>query len=308
MGFRTVLQHSDVQLTVSEHRIASILLGDPHDCLLLSAAQLAERAAIHESTVIRFAQKLGYAGYPELRADVAADVRQMSDSAAQRFIETAQPYELAAYIPDQLRIITQIPEYVSQESLDLAAAAMLAARRVYIYGLDISRFLVEFMERKLRRMGFDVVGIRHGGHILNEHLLGFTSDDVMLAFAVVSEQRRDISRLLRRIQSYGAVSVLITDQSSMTVRPAPTHLLASPRDTGNRRTLVAPLVICYALEYALAYYGRDRVTASLGAVAAMARADSADQDAYDDHPTRSAPLPARRNGRRANPRAGTSDV
>src|SRR4051812_29289424 len=87
MGFRAVLQHSDAELTVSEHRIASILLGDPHDCMLLSAAQLAERATIHESTVIRFAQKLGYVGYPELRADVVADVRQLRDNAAQSFIE-----------------------------------------------------------------------------------------------------------------------------------------------------------------------------------------------------------------------------
>src|SRR6185436_13860873 len=100
----------------------------------LSAAQLAERAAIHESTVIRFAQKLGYAGYPELRADVAADVRQLSEHATQRFIEPAQPYELTSYIQDQLRILTVLPEYISQESLDAAAAAMLAARRVYVYG------------------------------------------------------------------------------------------------------------------------------------------------------------------------------
>lgn len=302
MSFRAVMQHSDADLTVSEHRIARILLGDPHDCLLLSAAQLAERATVHESTVIRFAQKLGYAGYPDLRADVAADVCQMSDSAAQRFIETSQPYELTSLIQDQLRILAAMPEYISQESIDAAAAAMLAARRIYLYGTDISRFLVEFLERKLRRMGFDVVGIQYGGNPLNEHLLGFRSDDVMLAFAVVAQQQRDVARLLRRIQAAGGVSILLTDQSGMTMRPAPTHLLAAPRETGNRRTLVAPVIICYALEYALAHYGQDRVTAAYGAVEAMARADGGDHEAEEDDARAMAAL-APRNGRRGKPRS-----
>src|SRR3546814_11075156 len=55
-------------LTNSDRRIIEILLAQQSEAAFLSAAQLAERAQVHETTATRLAQKLGFAGYPELRA------------------------------------------------------------------------------------------------------------------------------------------------------------------------------------------------------------------------------------------------
>src|SRR4029453_8334653 len=162
MGFRSVLEHSSVNLTASEQRIGSILLASPQDCLLLSGAQLAKRGGVHESTVIRFAQKLGYAGYPELRADLAAEVRQMNESATMRWMRASEAYELTSLVQQQIRTLTELPNHVQQESINDAAKSLLAARRIFVYGQDFARPLVDFMERKLRYMGFDVVGVRFG--------------------------------------------------------------------------------------------------------------------------------------------------
>ena len=48
-----------------------ILLGA--DMSHATAADVAEKASTHESTVVRLAQKLGYRGYPDLRNDLRRD-------------------------------------------------------------------------------------------------------------------------------------------------------------------------------------------------------------------------------------------
>lgn len=194
---------------------------------------------------------------------MVADARQVGEAATQRLMQAAKDYELAALVQQQLRVLADLPRHVPQASLDKAAAALLAARRVFIYGQDLAKFLVEFMDRKLRRLGFDVVSIRYGGNDLAEHLVSFGSDDVLLAFSFKKgQQRRDISWLLRRVQVQGAVSILVTSESGVMVRPSPTHLLAAPRGIDHRGH-VAPLLICYALEYAVAHLAPDRVAAAL---------------------------------------------
>ena len=307
MGFRSVLEYSRAELTASEQRIASILLGDPQDCILLSAAQLAERASVHESTVIRFAQKLGYAGYPELHADVVADARQVGEAATQRLMQAAEDHELASIVQQQLRVLADLPRHVPQESLDKAAAALLAARRIYIYGQDIARFLVEFMERKLRRLGFDVVSMRYGGNDLAEQLVSFGSDDILLAFSFEKgHQRRDISWLLRRIQVQGAVSILVTNDSGVMLRPSPTHLLAAPRGS-DQRGHVAPLIICYALEYAIAHFAPDRVAAALERLTEVLRISGSVDQVEAEH-IRDVVTARRRNGiRRKRNEPSSSD-
>jgi DNA-binding MurR/RpiR family transcriptional regulator len=270
LGFRTVLEQKQLKLTTSEERVASTLLTAPQECLILSAAQLAERASVHESTVIRFAQKLGYEGYPELRADLAVDVQRKSDMHSQRWIKAVEPYGLSALVQEQLEVIAQLPNHVSQESVDAATKALLTAHRVFIYGVGVTRFLVEFMDRKLRRMGFEVVDMRRGGKELADDLATFRSNDVLLAFAFES-QREEASRLIHLTRINGATSILVSDLSGVLFEPSPTILLAAPRGTPNRHPFVVPLFICYILEYSLGHQAQSRIGPVLDNVAALER-------------------------------------
>ncbi len=262
VGFRTALERYTTPLTPAEGRLVNTALADPHDSAFLSAAQLAQRSETHESTVIRFAQKLGYAGYPELRNGLRADVRRTDDPKA-RWMRAAKSHELVRLVQDEIRTLTQLPEFVTQESVDDAAKALLGARRVYIFGQDQWRALVEFMARRLRRIGLDVVAIEHSGRDAAERMVGFGRDDVLLAFGVKGESPL-IARLLTYAYKRGGVSILIADPSATVARPAPTHLLAPPRGSDEQgHTLLAPLLLCYALQFALTNLEPDRVAEAL---------------------------------------------
>ena len=69
MTLRSALASVDRPLTASEKRVVNVLLVDAESGSK-TAASVAERAGTHETTVVRLARKLGYRGYPELRADL----------------------------------------------------------------------------------------------------------------------------------------------------------------------------------------------------------------------------------------------
>jgi DNA-binding MurR/RpiR family transcriptional regulator len=57
------------------HRlIAQHLLDNFREVAFLTAAQLAQRVGVSESTVFRFANTLGFQGYPELRSALQEDL------------------------------------------------------------------------------------------------------------------------------------------------------------------------------------------------------------------------------------------
>src|SRR3546814_4012135 len=75
------IQDRSPRLTNSDRRIIEILLAQQSEAAFLSAAQLAERAQVHETTATRLAQKLGFAGYPELRAQLRKELLEGQDAA-----------------------------------------------------------------------------------------------------------------------------------------------------------------------------------------------------------------------------------
>ena len=56
-------------LRSAEHRAANYLVSRPDQIAGCNVADVASRAGCSQATVVRLARKLGYEGFPELRAD-----------------------------------------------------------------------------------------------------------------------------------------------------------------------------------------------------------------------------------------------
>ena len=58
-------------LSAKEKQIADFILEHPRESVNPSIEELAERIGISESTMVRFARKLGYSGYQRFRIALA---------------------------------------------------------------------------------------------------------------------------------------------------------------------------------------------------------------------------------------------
>lgn len=61
-------------LQPTERRVADLIVAEPDAVVELTAQQLAERAGVARSSVVRACQSLGYRGYPQLRVALAAEL------------------------------------------------------------------------------------------------------------------------------------------------------------------------------------------------------------------------------------------
>jgi DNA-binding MurR/RpiR family transcriptional regulator len=62
-------------LSRSYRRVAEFVLSDYFEVSFMTAAQLAKAVDVDTTTVVRFSQRLGYDGYPELLQDIREQVR-----------------------------------------------------------------------------------------------------------------------------------------------------------------------------------------------------------------------------------------
>jgi DNA-binding MurR/RpiR family transcriptional regulator len=265
MGLQDRLTMEGHTLTPAEQKTATVLLQDSQDVLFLSAAEIASRAGVHESTVIRLAQKLGYDGYAALRADLRQQAQQIDVPAKARF-KTRNEYQLSRLVEDEARALLGMAETIDQDRLDDLARTLMDARRIFVYGTPI---LVASLEKRLRRLGLEVVDLPSEGRDLAEKLMSLGAGDVFFAF-VLHEPYPALPKLTKYADSQKADVVVVSDVPGINLPVAPKHLIIALRGADpSFRTLTVPIVFCYALELALFHLEETKATAALDRLASL---------------------------------------
>ncbi|NJK44966.1 MAG: MurR/RpiR family transcriptional regulator, partial [Pleurocapsa sp. SU_196_0] len=130
-----------------------------------------------------------YAGYPELRAKLAADVlKGEPHNASERVQRTSSaPSAATCYgklVEAEVNTLSQLHRHVTQAQLEAAADVLHRARRIYVFAGGHATALAELVDRRLRRSGHDTVNLRVQGRELAERLVTLNAQDVVLAFAL----------------------------------------------------------------------------------------------------------------------------
>lgn len=258
MSFRAVVASSSARLSTSEDRVVSILLGGA-DMSQATAAEVAEKAQTHESTVVRLAQKLGYRGYPELRNDLRRDEGSVINGAA--LMRSQSGYHLDEFIRDEVAAFNALSRFVTQQDLDAAARTLHSTQTVYLISSNDERPTLELLARRLRRLGLTVVSLRPTPKDLAERFVSFNDTSTLIAFAL-REAPTQLSTLVAEAARRGGKTILITDVPGYQFRPSPDHLLAARRgDDSEYRTQLIPIALCYALQLAVFHLDSERYQA-----------------------------------------------
>ncbi len=229
-------------------------------CPQATAADVAEKASTHESTVVRLAQKLGYRGYPDLRNDLRRDEGAARTSAA--LMRSESGYHLDEFIRDEVAAFNALSRFVSQDDLDAAARTLHSTQTAYLLSSNDDRPTLELLARRLRRLGMTVVSMRTSPKDLAERFVSFNATSTLIGFAL-REAPRQLSTLVAEAARRGGKTILITDVPGYQFRPSPDHLLAARRGGDSEyRTQLIPIALCYALQLAVFHLDSDRYQAT----------------------------------------------
>jgi len=256
VDFSQVIGDHFQQLTKSEKRIANYIRKHQEECAFLSAGELAASLELSEATMVRFARSLGFESYPEMRKFMQANYRQrVTHSARLRsrlgdLRETGDVFE--KLVVSDIDYMTQALETVSREELKKAVELIRSHKRIFVFGVGPSVTLVDLMELRLCRFGWQVVPLRTAGREILDPLLLMTDQDLLFTICFF-----DVSSTLHLVLDYAREAhcpvIMLTDTLGPIIGSKADVVLEAKRGPMSAfHSLVVPMTIINSLLLSLA--------------------------------------------------------
>lgn len=140
------------ELTKSQKALADFVAANYRDAAFMTAAAIAQRLGVNEATVIRFAQRLGYAGFPEFALDVKALVRDELQG-AMAGEGPAEQDPLRALLQGEVNALRSIVVHIAPETWQQSITVLREARQVLVLGQGLAAPLAQLFALALQTLG-----------------------------------------------------------------------------------------------------------------------------------------------------------
>lgn len=261
-----VIQTNFHKLSKGQKIIAQFIMNNYEKAAFMTAAKLGERVGVSESTVVRFANAIGYVGYPQLQKQLQEMVKTRLTT-VQR-IEMSSDYAsdeniLKNVLKADMENIRSTLEEIDYSVFEQTVKNIVEAKSIYIIGLRSSTALAEFL-------GFYLNWIRDNVHVVTytigdifEQLFRIDKDDLVIGMGFPRYSSRTI-KALEYAKLRGSKVVAITDSLlSPLAANADSTLVAKSNMESFVDSIVAPLSVLNALIIAVGIKERTKLGSSL---------------------------------------------
>jgi DNA-binding MurR/RpiR family transcriptional regulator len=206
------------RLTAVEAKLAEVLTRGYPEAALLSSRGMATAAGTSPASVTRFARKLGYEDFGELRAELAVEMRARLTSPPKRLTVDVPGRRkttgalLRDVIARERENLDATLSMIDETQLDALARRLAQDSRslVYVAGSKKGRIVAGYFAMQLAqlRRGVQLVQL---GDLLADQILDMTADDLLIVF----EPRRataSLVGLLAEARALGTRVVAFTDE------------------------------------------------------------------------------------------------
>ena len=251
-------------LSRSQKVIAAYIMEHYDKAAFMTANRLGSVTGVSESTVVRFAVRLGYDGYPTLQSALQDMIRNRL-TAVQRLEVTSSKLSdqniLQAVMNDDMEKIASTLASMDQEAFNAAVRDTIGASRIYILGMRSSAGLAGFLGFYFRLLFDDVRIISSGGaNELYEQLFHVGERDVVYGISFPRYSSSTV-RALQFVKSRGAKVVAVTDSALSPIARYADYALYARSDMASFvDSLVAPLSLFNALIIAIGMRRKEDVS------------------------------------------------
>jgi DNA-binding MurR/RpiR family transcriptional regulator len=242
-----------VHLSPGYRRIADFLLNRYQDAAFMTAAQVGRASDVDTTLVVRFAQRLGYPGFPELIDDIQADVKRDLQTVYEPVPDDNTPAGVLrrSLIRDRNNleyILLHTDAAAIQKIIDLIDSAP----RVFVTADSGAMALVQLFAMRLVVLGTIA-------HVVDSDLSGPAAitrpskpGDVFLGVGT-TPLAIGTAAILKLMRQTGAHTIGIVDSPTNPVAGTAEHVLVAPmRSIGMLPSWAAPAAVLHALAEGLA--------------------------------------------------------
>lgn len=247
----SLIQHNMSAFSKRQRVIAAYILENYDKAAFMTASRLGKAINVSESTVVRFAAELGYAGYPEMQQALQEMIRNKLTS-LQRIEVTNDRLGsndiLSAVMQSDIEKLRLSMDSVDRASFQKAIDRIVKAKHIYILGLRSSTAIAGFLGFYLNLL-FENVVVVHTTSVseMFEQTLRIGEGDLMIGISFPRYSSRTV-KLMQFASDRGAEVLAITDSETSPLHEiADISLLAKSDMVSFIDSLVAPLSLVNAL-------------------------------------------------------------
>lgn len=239
------------QMSAIERRIAGFVLENAQLLRDYSSQQLANAIGISQSSVVKFCQKLGFKGYPDLKYSISEALARAENGDGPANAEVAEANRKSALAADLWRRKSEAEEatrLINPEDAIAATAELIgSAGKVFIIGLGEDDLHARAFALRLSLLGILTVHNFDSAH-MTASISAASKGDVLLVFSEQGKQPA-LCQICRYFREQQGRVITITRHTSNALRAhADVALLVSAHD---ERTHVEPLLYHSALQHLL---------------------------------------------------------
>jgi DNA-binding MurR/RpiR family transcriptional regulator len=246
------------------HKLVANFILDHYDkAAFITASKLGGTVGVSESTVIRFANQLGYEGYVDLQKELRELIKTKL-TAAQR-MEVAYDMLnggdlLKVVLGSDIDKIKHTLENISHEEFEKVIQTILGSKKIYIVGFRSSGALAKFLGFYLNLILDNVVIVESNAvSEVFEQIFRISEEDVMIGISFPRYSQRTL-KAVHYARSKGAQVVAFTDNiMSPLSKLAQSTIIARADMTSFVDSLVAPLSVINALIVGIAMHSKQEI-------------------------------------------------
>ena len=261
------------EFSKSQRLIAHFITEHYEKAAFMTAAKLGSAVGVSESTVVRFADEMGFDGYPGMQKALRSYGRnrittlQRLDISNDRF---GGEDLLKSVMTQDIERIRYTLENISEESFNAAVERMISARSVYIFGAMSSDILARFLSNYLALSCPRVIHVQpiNSSGILQQ-LIRIGSEDVFISISFPRYFKNTLTATAYA-KKCGANIIAITDSEASPLAEYADQLLLAKSDIiSYADSLAAPLSLINALVAAVGMKNSTRLEETLTRLEAL---------------------------------------
>ena len=239
------------RLPKKQKKIAEYISSNVQEVIFYSISELAAVLETSEAAVVRFAQSLGYSGYPQLRKLLIQYYKEHLSAAAR--IKSylgeikGQDFIYPGMVRKEIEYLSESVSSIDKNSFNSAVRHLCSADTVYVFGSGSNESLANYLCFRLNRFRKKTVLIPDTGKNIFEKLILLTPRDFVVVYAFY-KPTPDILSLFDYLHKKQIPNLLVTDtRMPLIVRNAGLVLCAKRGPFGMFLSSLVPMAITNAL-------------------------------------------------------------
>ncbi len=267
MSYEERIRRERPHMSKSFAKLADFLLDHYVESAFMTASELAHALNLDAATVVRFAQNLHYAGFPELQREIREKVmKDLLVKPEQAKVADSIPGIVASAMAEISLALEQTRISLDTDSVTLLVEKIGEARRIIVLAENPAQAVAYNMVHFLEQGGFQIYIARSGVTDLARTVHTATPQDLLIALEV-SGQTPYIANTLTEARKKGIPTAAILGAASLASAHAADVVLAARAHPSLGVGIVSLEAIVYALAESLRWRYADRFAGAEQAIA-----------------------------------------